>query len=71
MRAVDLTAFGAGYLFREYGEDDSAWKRVVTRPICELRPHEGTFLPEVVTLQFDDGTERFLNPDDQVGIRAE
>ena len=52
------------YLFREHGENDDAWKLVVKSPICELRPHDGGFLPEMVTVKFDDGTERFFNPDD-------
>jgi hypothetical protein len=69
MRAVDLTNRMPGYLFREDGEGDDAWKKVKTRAICELRPHEGSLLPEVVTVTFTDGTERYFNPDDQVEIR--
>jgi len=38
MLAVELTGTGvqAGYLFREYGEGDDAWKLVKTRPICRV-----------------------------------
>ena len=71
-RAVDLcglTQVPCRYLFREYGEDDNAWKLVVTSPICELRPHGGQFLPELVTMKFADGTERSFNPNDQVETR--
>ncbi|MGA7054855.1 MAG: hypothetical protein WBZ37_27015 [Mycobacterium sp.] len=71
MRAVDLTAVNppaAGYLFRDYGDRDHAWKLVKTWVICELAPHEGAFLPAVVTVKFADGTVRFFNPDDQVEI---
>ena len=57
------------YLFREHGEDDDAWKLVVKSPICGLRTHDGGFLPEVVTVKFDDGTERWFNSDDQVETR--
>ncbi|MGA8125412.1 MAG: hypothetical protein WBS15_17065 [Mycobacterium sp.] len=69
MRAVDLTNRSPGYQFREHGEGDDAWKRVKARVICESRPHEGGFLPEVCTVTFTDGTERYFNPDDQVEIR--
>jgi hypothetical protein len=69
MRAVDLTNRGPGYLFREPGEGDDAWKRVKARVVCESRPHEGSFLPEVCTVAFTDGTERYFNPEDQVEIR--
>ena len=31
-------------------------------------PHEGKFLPEVCTVKFTDGTERYFNPNDQVEI---
>jgi hypothetical protein len=34
-----------------------------------LSPHEGSFLPEVCTVKFADGTERYFNPNDQVEIR--
>ena len=56
------------YLFREHGENDDAWKLVRKSPICE-RPDDGGFLPEMVTVKFDDGTERFFNPGDQVETR--
>jgi hypothetical protein len=69
IRAVDLTNRIPGYLFREHGDGDDAWKQVKTRAVCELHPHEGSFLPEVVTATFTDGTERYFNPDDQVEIR--
>jgi len=69
MRAVDLTNRSPGYLFREHGEGDDAWKRVKARVVCEARPHEGRFLQEVCTVTFTDGTERYFNPDDQVEIR--
>jgi hypothetical protein len=70
LRAVDLTAVDpcAGYLFREHGDPDAGWKLVQTRAVCERRPHRGAFLPEMVTITFADGTERFFNPDDQVEI---
>lgn len=68
MRAVDLTNRAPGYLFREHGEDDDAWKRVKRRVICESR-HQGRVLPEVCTVAFTDGTERYFNPDDAVEIR--
>jgi hypothetical protein len=71
-RAGDLAGFDppavVGYLFREHGDSDDAWKLVKTRPIWSLRPHDGTFLPEVVTVKFADGTERLFNPEDQVEI---
>ncbi|HZC89391.1 MAG TPA: hypothetical protein VE400_01740 [Mycobacterium sp.] len=70
VRAVDLTNRLPGYFLREYGEGDDAWKRVKTRVVCELRPHEGSLLPEVCTVQFTDATERYFNPDDQVEIRS-
>ena len=44
-------------------------KRVKTRVVSELAPHEGGFLPEVCTVIFTDGTERYFNPNDQVEIR--
>lgn len=69
MRAVDLTNRIPGYLFREHGDDDDAWKRVKARVVCELQPHEGSVLPELVTVTFTDGTERYFNPEDQVEIR--
>ncbi|WP_292989581.1 hypothetical protein [Mycobacterium sp.] len=69
LRAVDLTNRLPGYLLREQGEGDNAWKRVKTRVVSELAPHDGTFLPEVCTVQFTDGTERYFNPSDQVEIR--
>ena len=69
MRAVDLTNRSPGYLFREPGEGDDAWKRVKERVVCESRPHEGSFLPEVCTVTFTDGTERYFNPEDEVEIR--
>jgi hypothetical protein len=34
-----------------------------------LAPHDGGFLPEVCTVQFTDGSERYFNPDDKVEIR--
>lgn len=68
MRAVDLTNRAPGYLFRERGESDDAWKRVKSRVVCE-GPYEGSLLPEVCTVTFIDGTERYFNPDDQVEIR--
>jgi hypothetical protein len=70
MRAVDLTNRLPGYLVREYGEGDDAWKRVKSRVICELPPYEDTFLPQVCTVKFTDGSERYFNPDDQVEIRS-
>jgi hypothetical protein len=70
MRAVDLTNRAPGYLFREFGEGDDAWKRVKSRVVCELHPHDGHFLPEVCTVMFTDGTERYFNPNDPVEIRA-
>jgi hypothetical protein len=66
LRAGDLAGFdptAVGYLFREHGDSDDAWKLVETRPIWLL-----TFLPEVVTVKFADGTERIFNPLDQVEI---
>jgi hypothetical protein len=69
LRAVDLTNRLPGYQLREQGEDDDAWKRVTTRVVSELAPHDGSFLPEVCTVKFVDGTERYFNPDDQVEIR--
>jgi hypothetical protein len=69
LRAVDLTNRLPGYLLREHGEGDDAWKRVTSRVVSELSPHEGGFLPEVCTVKFADGTERYFNPDDQVEIR--
>jgi hypothetical protein len=69
MRAVDLTNRMPGYQFREHGEGDDAWKKVKKRAVCELHPHEGSFLPQVVTVTLADGTERYFNPDDQVEIR--
>jgi len=69
MRAVDLTNRAPGYLFREKGEGDAAWKRVKIRVVCELSPYEGSLLPEVCTVTFTDGTERYFNPDDEVEIR--
>ncbi|HWF70099.1 MAG TPA: hypothetical protein VG187_11130 [Mycobacterium sp.] len=69
MRAVDLTNRIPGYRFREHGEGDDAWKQVKTRVVSELHPHEGSFLPEVVTVKFTDGTERYFNPDDPVEIQ--
>ncbi len=70
MRAIDLTNRLPGYFVREYGEGDDAWKRVRTRVVCELHPHDGSFLPEVCTVSFTDGTERYFNPEDQVEIRS-
>jgi hypothetical protein len=70
MRAIDLTNRAPGYLFREHGEADDAWKRVKSRVICESRPHEGRVLPEVCTVLFTDGTERYFNPEDPVEIRG-
>jgi hypothetical protein len=55
MRAVDLAAVSppaAGYLFRDYGDCDRGWKLVKTRVIRELHPHEGAFLPPLVTVEF-------------------
>jgi hypothetical protein len=69
MRAVDLTNRLPGYLLRECGEGDDAWKRVKTRVVSELAPYEGGFLPELCTVKFTDGTERYFNPDDKVEIR--
>ena len=69
MRAVDLTNRLPGYLFREHGEGDNAWKRVKTRVVCESSPHDGSPLPQMCTVKFTDGTERYFNPDDQVEIR--
>jgi hypothetical protein len=37
--------------------------------VCELAPYEGDFLPEMCTVTFTDGTERYFNPNDQVEIR--
>lgn len=72
-RAVDLAKLNeepCRYLLREQGEDDDAWNLVVKSPICELRPEGGKFLPEMVTVKFGDGTERWFNPDDQVETKA-
>ena len=69
LRADDLTNRLPGYQLREQGEGDDAWKRVTTRVVSELAPHDGSFLPEVCTVKFADGTERYFNPDDQVEIR--
>ena len=69
MRAVDLTNRIPGYFVREYGEGDDAWKKVKARVICELAPYQDSFLPEVCTVKFTDGTERYFNPNDQVEIR--
>jgi hypothetical protein len=69
LRAVDLANRLPGYQLREYGEGDHAWKRVTTRVVCELAPHEGGFLPELCTVKFTDGTERYFNPNDKVEIR--
>jgi hypothetical protein len=69
LRAVDLTNRLPGYQLREYGEGDNAWKRVTTRVVCELAPHEGGFLPELCTVKFTDGSERYFNPNDKVEIR--
>jgi hypothetical protein len=69
MRAVDLTNRLPGYQLREQGEGDTAWKRVKTRVVCESAPYEGGSLPEVCTVIFTDGTERYFNPSDQVEIR--
>ena len=69
LRAVDLTNRLPGYQLRECGEGDDAWKRVKTRVVSELAPYDGDFLPEVCTVTFTDGTERYFNPNDQVEIR--
>jgi hypothetical protein len=69
MRAVDLTNRLPGYQLRECGEDDDAWKRVKARVVSELAPYDGGFLPELCTVKFTDGTERYFNPNDQVEIR--
>ncbi|WP_428338452.1 hypothetical protein [Mycobacterium sp.] len=69
LRAVDLTNRLPGYQLREHGEGDDAWKRVKSRVVSELSPHDGSFLPEICTVKFTDGTERYFNPDDQVEIR--
>jgi hypothetical protein len=44
---------------------------VLQSPICELRPQDGRFLSQMVTVKFADGTERWFNPDDQIEIRSE
>ena len=69
MRAVDLTNRLPGYQLREYGEGDDAWKRVKTRVVSELAPYEGGFLPELCTVKFTDGTERYFKHNDKVEIR--
>ncbi len=69
-RAADLAGRDPGYLLREQGESDEAWRQVATQVICALRPHEGTFLPEICTVKFTDGTERVFNPDDRVEIKT-
>jgi len=51
--------------FPQHRSNDPAFGRP-----CELRPHEGSFLPEVCTVIFTDGTERYFNPDDQVEIKS-
>lgn len=66
VRARDLAFRDPGYLVREYGEPDDAWKQVKSPVICELRPDEGSLLPEVCTVEFTDDTERYFNPDDWV-----
>jgi hypothetical protein len=74
MRAVELARLNeepCRYLFREYGEDDDARNLVLQSPICELRPQDGRFLPQMVTVKFADGTKRWFNPDDQIEIRSE
>jgi hypothetical protein len=71
MRAVDLTAVIptiAGYRFREYGDSDDAWKLVKARVFCALRGADAASASEMVSVRFVDGTERFLNPDDEVEI---
>jgi hypothetical protein len=69
MRALDLTNRIPGYFVRAYGEGDDAWKQVKARVICESQRHEGETLPDVCTVKFTDGTERYFNPHDQVEIR--
>lgn len=59
------------YLFRGYGDGDDAWKLVLISPICELRPHGGEFLPEMVTVKFADRTVGLFNPGDQVETWSE
>jgi hypothetical protein len=66
--AVHLAGLDPGYLLREAGEDDDAWKRVKARAICTLPVHEGKFLPETVTVTFTDDTVRIFNPHDWVDI---
>lgn len=65
-RARDLAGREPGYLLREHGESNEAWRRVATPVICALRPQDGTFMPEICTVRFTDGTTRVFNPDDQV-----
>ena len=66
--ALHLAGLDPGYLLREVGEGDDAWKRVKEPVICQLVPHEGTFLPEVCTVKFTDDTERYFNPRDWIEI---
>lgn len=68
VQAADLYREDFGYLLREYGEDDDAWKQVKARAFNVRRPHQGEFLPPVVTVKFSDDTERIFNPDDWVEV---
>ena len=65
-RARDLGNLEPGYFLREAGEPDDAWKQVTARAFGRLMPHEGSFMPEYVPVEFVDGTERLFNPDDWV-----
>jgi hypothetical protein len=76
MRAVDLTAIDPGesrWMMRESDDAEGAWKTLQGRPRCEMwpskaRPGEPKFLPQMVTVDFTDGSSLHLNPDDHVEL---
>lgn len=68
MRALMATTWPIPYLLKGIDDDDLAWNLVREAPIGRLMPNpeKDGFLPEEVTVNFDDGSVRLFESNDQV-----
>jgi hypothetical protein len=77
MRADQLSGCGVPLMLREQGQDDTAWRLVVQRPVVKLVPDAtnpeerspvSDWLQEV-SVKLADGTELLFNHSDMVEVR--
>jgi hypothetical protein len=68
LRAAELYGIPPGYLLRERGEGDEAWKQVAEPVYASMPVHDGQLFPSTASVKFTDGTERIFNADDHIEI---